>query len=141
MPKTFILFKYSFLFPKRQVKLKNGALPDLKSLEEIEKIKLGDKAWQEITWGDFVDQSGDFLGIDPFSGRPCFGRDYFFKIMERFQKKILVRAHDPSAPLFMFEDRCLTLFTSSYYQKPRMVAIADLDKKIKTAKDLKIELI
>jgi len=119
----------------------HGALPDLKSLEEIEKIKLGDKAWQEITWGDFVDESGDFLGIDPFSGRPSFGRDYFFKIMERFQKKILVRAHDPTAPLFMFENRCLTIFTSSYYQKPRMVAIADLDKKIKTAKDLKIELI
>ena len=59
-------------------------MPDLKSLEEIEKIKLGDKAWQEITWGDFVDKSGDFS---------------------------------------------------------RMVAIADLDKKIKTAKDLKIELI
>ena len=93
----------------------------------------------QIIWGDFSDKPGEYLGIDPFSGRPQFGRDYFFKLMERFQKKVLIRSHDPNAPLFMFNDRCLTIFTSSAYARERTIAITDFKKSIKTAKDLEIE--
>ena len=115
----------------------HGALPNcLKS--DFKKIKLGSKEWLQITWGDFRDEPGESLGIDPLSGRPQFGRDYFFKLMERFQKNVLIRSHDPKAPLFMFNDRCLTIFTSLAYTRERIIAIADLSRKIKTAKDLEI---
>jgi len=119
----------------------HGILPDVKSLEEINKIQLGSKEWFQITWGDFIDQPGGYLGQSPLSGRPEFGRDWFFEKMERFGKKVLIRSHQPNAPLLMFDNRCLTIFTSSAYQRERTIAILDLSKEIKTAEDLKIKKI
>lgn len=116
----------------------HGALPDVKNLKEIEKIKLGDQNWFQICWGDFYEKPGYYLGIDSSTFRPQFGRDYFFYLMERFQKKILIRSHQPDAPQFMFNDRCLTIFSSHAYKRKREIAIADFSKEIKTAKDLKI---
>lgn len=117
----------------------HGVLPDVKSLAEINKIKLGSEEWRQITWGDFEDEKGDYLGIDPFTGRPQFGRDYFFKTMDRFNKKVLIRSHQPTSPLFMFDNRCLTIFTSSAYTCERTIAIYDFKKPIKTVKDLEIK--
>ena len=125
----------------------HGALPDIKNLEDINKIKIGSKEWFVITWGDFLENKGEYLGInpfyetleiDPFTGRPQFGQDYFLKLMKRFNKKVLIRSHQPTSPLFMFNNRCLTIFTSSAYARERTIAIADFKKPIKTAKDLKI---
>jgi len=119
----------------------HGVLPDVKNLEEINKIKLGSEEWRQITWGDFSEESGEYLGTDPFTGRPQFGQDYFFKTMDRFNKKVLIRSHQPTSPLFMFDNRCLTIFTSSAYTRERTIAIADLRKEIKDAKDLEIKRI
>jgi predicted phosphodiesterase len=116
----------------------HGALPDLRNLEEINKIKLGDENWFRICWGDFSDEPGGDLGLDIFTGRPQFGRNYFLKLMEKFNKKVLIRSHQPDAPLFMFDDRCLTIFTSSAYTSERTIAILDFQKEIKTAKDIEI---
>jgi len=116
----------------------HGVLPNLENLKEINKIKLGDENWFRICWGDFYDEPGEDLGIDIFTGRPKFGRDYFFKLIERFDKKVLIRSHQPDAPLFMFNDRCLTIFTSSAYARERTIAILDFKKEIKTARDLEI---
>lgn len=115
----------------------HGALPDLERLEEFEKIELGDENWFFICWGDFYEELEGFK-INSLTGRPQFGKDYFFKMMERFKKKVLVRSHQPDAPLFLFDDKCLTIFTSSAYSKKRMIAIADFSKNIQTAKDLKL---
>jgi len=117
----------------------HGVLPDVKSLTEINKIKLGSEEWRQITWGDFSDESGEYLGADPFTGRPQFGQDYFFKTMDKFGKKVLIRSHQPTSSLFMFDNRCLTIFTSSAYTCERTIAIADLKKEIKTVKDLEIK--
>jgi protein phosphatase len=117
----------------------HGALPKIEKLEDFEKIKIGDENWFRICWGDFLNEPGDELGIDPFTGRPQFGRDYFFKIMEKINKRVLIRSHDPSAPQLMYDDRCLTIFTSSAYSKERIIAIADLLKEIKTARDLQLK--
>jgi protein phosphatase len=116
----------------------HGALPEIEKLEEFEKIKIGDKNWFKICWGDFIEESGENLGINPFTGRPQFGRDYFFKIMRKINKNVLIRSHDPNAPQLMYDDRCLTIFTSSTYNHERLIAIADFSKLIKTAKDLEI---
>ncbi len=119
----------------------HGVLPELQKIEEINKIKIGDENWFRICWGDFVNESGENLGINIFTCRPEFGRNYFLKLMERFEKKILIRSHQPNAPQFMFDDLCLTIFTSSFYARERTIAIADLTKEIKTAKDLEIKII
>jgi hypothetical protein len=39
----------------------------------------------------------------------------------------------------MYDDRCLTIFTSSAYSKERVIVIADLSKEIKTARDLQLK--
>jgi protein phosphatase len=119
----------------------HGALPKIEKLEDFEKIKIGDENWFRICWGDFLDESGEELGIDPFTGRPQFGRDHFFKVMQKINKKILIRSHDPSAPQLMYDECCLTIFTSSAYSKERIIAIADLSKEIKTARNLEIKRI
>jgi protein phosphatase len=119
----------------------HGVLPDVKSLAEINKIKLGSKEWRQITWGDFLNETGEYLGTDPFTGRPQFGQDYFLRLMKRFKKKVLIRSHQPTSPLFMFDNQCLTTFTSSVCTRQRIIAIADFKKSIKTAKDLEIKRI
>ena len=134
----------------------HGVLPDVKNLSGINEIKNGDENWFKICWGDFYDEPGADLGIDIFTGRPQFGRDYFFKLMERFDKKILIRSHQPDAPQFMFNDRCLTIFTSSAYTRERLqpahhpptsaeagpsIAILDFKKEINSARDLEIRKI
>ena len=116
----------------------HGVPPEVKNLNKINKIKLGSEEWRQITWGDFSEEPGEYLGIDPFTGRPQFGRDYFLKMMDKFGKKVLIRSHQPTSPLFMFDNRCLTIFTSSAYTRERTIAIVDFKKSIKTAKDLEI---
>lgn len=116
----------------------HGALPDVDDVEEINNIPLGSADWRKMAWGDWVDGPGYCL--DPgFFGRPAYGRDYFFEVMERLGLKVLVRAHQPDAPLFLFEGRCLTLFTShAYGPGPRRVALLSPKKRIRSALDLEI---
>jgi len=119
----------------------HGVLPDLKNLEDFEKIENGDENWFRICWGDFYDMAGENLGIDISTGRPRFGRDYFFKLMKRFKKKVLIKSHQPDSPSFMFDDKCLTIFTSSAYSRERTIAVFDFEKEIKTARDLAIKIL
>lgn len=116
----------------------HGALPEVEKLAEIEKIELGDKKWLEIVWGDFKEEKGGFLGMNPITGRPEFGQDWFEEIMEKIKRKILIRSHQPQAPRLMFQNRCLTLFTSSAYGGKREIAIFNWEKEIADAKDLEI---
>jgi predicted phosphodiesterase len=138
---------YGFLFSKLPFAITtqngilalHGALPDLKSLEEMDRIELGDGNWDRIVWGDFVENETDYLG--DLWGRPQFGRHYFIQMMERYQKQILVRSHQPHAPLTMFDKRCVTIFTSHAYLPTRAITIADLEKEIRSAEDVVLEKI
>ena len=133
-----IVEKFPLAVVSKSVVALHGVLPDVKDLNEINKIENGDENWFKIVWGDFVDEPGGNLGIDIFTGRPQFGRDYFFRLMERFDKKVLIRSHQPNCPQLMFDDKCLTIFTSSAYPREKTIAVLDLNKEIKTAKDLEI---
>lgn len=117
----------------------HGALPDLRSLEEINQIELGGEHWDRMVWGDFVENEMDVLG--ELWGRPQFGRPYFERLMERYQKQVLVRSHQPHAPLIMFNNRCITIFTSRVYLPVRTIAIADLEKEVRTSEDVVLERI
>ena len=117
----------------------HGALPELRYLEEMEQIELGDENWDRMVWGDFVENEMDHLG--DLWGRPQFGRPYFERMMERYQKQILVRSHQPHAPVTMFHKRCITIFTSHAYLPTRTITIADLEKEIRNSEDVLLERI
>ena len=122
----------------------HGALPDVERLEDINEIEPGSKAWHQITWGDWQEREGGYLGNDMFTGRPQFGQDWFEEIMRRFNKNVLIRSHQPGTRQAIYNRRCLTIFTSSAYSfivPERTIAIADLDKEVKTIDDLTIEVI
>jgi len=117
----------------------HGGLPQLKSLEEVNQIEWGDENWNRIVWGDFVELE---IGImDDWGGRPQYGRQYFGRMMERYQKQILIRSHQPHAPPLMFKKRCITIFTSNAYLPVRTIAVGDLEKEIRSAEDLVMERI
>jgi hypothetical protein len=115
----------------------HGGLPDLKSLEEINQIQPGDGNWDRITWGDFLEDEGEFLG--DWGGRPQFGGRYFRRMMDRYQRKLLIRSHQPNSPQWMFDESCLTLMTSRDYKSRRTIAIVDLGKVVRDSRDVTVE--
>ncbi|MGB9629095.1 MAG: metallophosphoesterase [Thermodesulfobacteriota bacterium] len=117
----------------------HGGLPDLETIDAINQIALGSEQWDRIVWGDFVERESGFLGN--FWGRPQFGLIYFEQLMERYQKRVLIRSHQPHAPLMMFKKRCITIFTSYAYLPIRTIVVADLEKEIQDAEDISIERI
>jgi hypothetical protein len=118
----------------------HGALPDLEKVEDINAVKPGDESWNQIVWGDFQDMEGDSLG--DYLGRPQFGRDYFNRVMSRFGKTILIRAHQPNVSANMFGRRCLTLFTSFAYLPFRSIALVDLgEEKLSSLEEVEVEFI
>jgi len=122
----------------------HGALPNVSGLEDINRIELGSTEWHQITWGDWQEREGGFLGIDPYTGRPQFGRGWFEGIISRLGKKILIRSHQPDAPPTMYNSRCLTIFTSSAYRHyipERTIALVDLQKEVTSTDDIEIEII
>lgn len=117
----------------------HGGLPDLPSLDELNRIEWGGPQWDRIVWGDFVEKEGENLG--DWGGRPQFGRSYFKRLMGRYRKRVLIRSHQPFAPTRMFNEACLTIFTSHAYLPVRTIAIADLEKEIKSAEDIMLDQI
>ena len=114
----------------------HGALPDVPSLDAIDAIELGSEAWRAVTWGDWESSQGGGL---PAAGqqRPSFGRVEFDRRSEQLDTRILVRSHQPFAPTLLFDDRCLTLFTScAYGDGRRRVAVLPADTVPLTAEDL-----
>ncbi len=115
----------------------HGVLPDVQTVTEINTIQLCSSHWQQLTWGDFANLPGDFIG--EYSGRLTYGEDYFKRTMKQLNKNVLIRSHQPHAKPVLFGKRCLTLMTSSAYSPIRTIAVADLNKPtIDTVDDLKI---
>lgn len=122
----------------------HGALPGVESLAEINEIRFGDKNWAQITWGDWRDESGHYLGQAMMSGRPQFGRDWFEETMAKLGRNVLIRSHQPDAPPILFDDRCLTIFTSHAYRSTvprRTIAVTDLENPVNTVEDLILETV
>ncbi len=114
----------------------HAGLPDLPDIQDWNKIKPGDENWSRLLWADFRDKDGECLG--ELCGRMKLGRDYFYRIMNAIGKNVLIRSHDPYAPERMFNNRCLTIFTSASYGKSRKIAIVDLGREIKSADDVEL---
>lgn len=115
----------------------HGATPDLAGLEEIDTVQLCSEHWTQLTWGDFVEQPGEFLGDQ--RGRPAYGEDYFNRTMKQLGLHVLIRSHQPEINPVIFDRRCLTVMTSYYYTFERHVALVDLEKPlIRSVDDLEI---
>jgi hypothetical protein len=120
----------------------HGALPDVETLEDVNKIEFGSLQWQQVTWGDWQEVEAGYLGGHTFTGRPQFGQGWFDEIMRRLAKNVLIRSHQPDARPIIYQRRCLTIFTSDASRSSgpkRTIAIADLGKEVKTVDDLQIE--
>lgn len=124
----------------------HGAPPDVTNLEKVRQINLQSDNWQAMLWGDLTEENFNREVIYGRDGEPrwTFTRKYFERVMQRLKKKVLIRSHEPSSPLSMFEGRCITLFTSNtipIYRQKRTIAIADFDKhpEISSIDDLVIE--
>lgn len=115
----------------------HAGLPNVQTLTEL--AQPGSEHWRAITWGDWQEVSGYYLG--EHGGRPQYGEAYFREIMRRLNKKVLIRGHQPHAPRYLFGERCMTIFTSLAYPVPRTVAILDLAQSIQKADQLTLETI
>lgn len=117
----------------------HGGLPDLETLQDINGIEWGDENWNRMVWGDFLEM--DVEVTEDWGGRPQYGRPYFERLMHRYRKQVLIRSHQPHAPPLMFQNRCITIFTSNAYLPIRTIVIADMEKEIKSAEDVVLERI
>jgi len=116
----------------------HGALPDVRSLDDINGIELGSSAWRDTTWGDWHSPEEGSIPI-PSRMRPSLDRSQFARRMAQIGARILVRSHQPSSPTLLFDDRCLTLFTScAYGDGVRRVALLHPDRPIETARQLEL---
>ena len=132
----------------------HGALPAIEKISEINKIsKIEDKfdyfsSFKEkneiydniesILWGDFSEGGGYKLS-ELWEGRVKFGRDHFDKVMRMLGKNVLIRGHQSKAPEQIYDSRCLTLFTSCAYPRPRRIAVLEKGKSAKSLKDMEIK--
>ncbi len=112
----------------------HGGLPEIDSLDGFAGIESGDESWRRVTWGDWrEDGSADSV----WSSRPSLGREVFERVTKRLGVKVLVRSHQPSAPMYLYGDRCMTLFTScAYGNGGRQVAVLQPGRVVHTARDL-----
>jgi len=114
----------------------HGGLPEVGSLEAFDDIENGDANWRNVTWGDWQE---DGTPESPWDCRPSLDHKMFERISARLGVKVLVRSHQPFAPTYLYEDRCLTVFTScAYGDGHRQVAILRPDQCIRSAKDLDV---
>ncbi len=119
----------------------HGALPDETDLGTFDSIELGSDRWRAIAWGDWSEGAATG-GLSESLGRPVFGRAAFETRSARLGIRVLVRSHQPSAPTYLFDDRCLTIFTSSAYGVgPRSIALLHPGRAIRNARDLEIRMI
>lgn len=115
----------------------HAATPDVSHLDDIERVELCSEHWVQLTWGDFADRPGEFIGSR--GGRPLYGEDYFVRTMRQLGLHVLVRSHQPNIAPVIFQKRCLTLMTSYFYTFERKIAIVDLAKRVlQTVDDLEI---
>jgi len=114
----------------------HGALPNLPALQHIREVALGSEAWRALTWGDWAEASD----VKPLAAsRPLFSGQDFMKRAAQLGIQVMVRSHQPAAPAYLFEDRCLTLFTTTAYgDGERKIARLTPSQAVHSARDLDV---
>lgn len=104
--------------------------------------------WQAYLWADFKEDPPnmqDILGMTDIrrSCRPSLYSRHFEKCLIQFDANMMIRGHDPSAPLTLYNQRCLTMQTTRAFSRSgycdRRIAIIDLSKEqINSAHDVEV---
>ncbi|WP_176761177.1 metallophosphoesterase [Desulforhopalus singaporensis] len=112
----------------------HGTLP-LRS--DFTTFDLNDSEWIDSIWADYYENNEGVSRVY----RPVRLKHHFDQSMKAFKSSLLIKGHNPSAPLLMYTNRCITMQTNRYYNDycGMHIAIVDLTKpKIETADDIEI---
>lgn len=110
---------------------------------EMEAYDINNPEYQECLWADYKEDQPEYY--NPFSIRPAKYKEEFQHSLQEFggASSILLRGHDPSANLLMYDGKCITMQSSRAFSRAglcdRRIAIVDLSKeKISSAADIDI---
>lgn len=119
---------------KNGVIMTHGILPSSPAF--FDKFDLDITELMETLWSDYTE---DFP-IKMEAIRKQKGLDDFRRSMDAFSSNVLIKGHNPHAPLKMFENKCVTLNTTRVYDNAcgRHIAIIDLGKTVNSADDITI---
>jgi hypothetical protein len=97
---------------------------------------LSRKKWTDCIWGDYHDDKDSFV----VPSRPARYRNDFDKSMRSYKCNLLIKGHNPFAPITMYDNRCITIQTNRAYNETCGIhlVIIDLDKPITDADDVEI---
>lgn len=110
----------------------HGATPELKDFNEfIEFVSSYQKTSklfdidpliiEKLLWGDFVENDSYYEGYHPLTGRPQHGKSYFEKTLENLGFDYLARGHQQTVKGLIYDNRCLTVFSSNYYKNQGLI--------------------
>lgn len=113
----------------------HGVLPPDKSV--FSRFEFNVESIRDCLWADYheSDQPDYLRGVRARRFRSDFDRS-----MNSFKKNILIKGHNPKAPLKMFDDRCVTIQTTRSFEplcQPH-IAIIDLIKPVNDANDIEL---
>jgi len=103
----------------------HGTLPQSYDFTDF---NMGRKRWIDAVWGDYHEVKDSLRR----HYRPDLYEEDFNASMEAFNCNLLVKGHNPSAPLIMYGCRCITLQTTRHYEDVcgKHIVIVDLSKSI-----------
>ncbi len=103
---------------------------------DFTRFDLTKKKWKDVLWADYHQDKKEAR----YSSRPPRFVNDFNKSMAAFGTNLLIKGHNPFAPLKMYDNRCVTIQTNWHYIKQcgMHIVIIDLDKPVKNADDVRI---
>lgn len=105
----------------------HGATPNIDSFEQLINFlnknqktsvlyDINPKIIEKILWGDYVENTEFFEESHTLSGRPQHGEKYFNLTMKKLGFEFLIRGHQQTVKGLIYNNRCLTVFSSEYYK-------------------------
>lgn len=111
----------------------HGVLPHMK---DFQRFDLTTRVWRDVLWSDYYEDGQQRA----YSTRGSKAKNDFIDAMDSFGSLVLIKGHNPNAPLTMFDKKCITLQTNRHYMHKCgiNVAIIKLQNKIKSSNDVKL---
>jgi len=111
----------------------HGVLPSSAIFDDFD---LASIALMESLWSDYTED----VPVKTDSIRKQKGLDDFKRSMDSFNCNVLIKGHNPYAPLRMFDNKCVTLQTTRVFEGVcgRHIAIVDLGKPVSDVNDIKL---
>lgn len=114
----------------------HGVLPENQSIFANFDLH-GDKL-TECLWSDYTEKTE--IVNNPKSLRKKKTRKEFDSAMNSFGSKLLIKGHNPYAPLMMYDNKCVTLQTTRVFAGlcDRRMAVVELGKPVSDANDIEL---